>query len=553
MSRSRLNSRTLLAAMIIAFVGWGGQADARPFRVDQLPNGSRFGCASCHIDGGGGGPLTVFGREINLTARGRNGNVIWNAAFAMRDSDGDGVSNGRELGDPDGDKTIDPSIQVTNPGDPNDFVQMQQPPDGNMPAVTSFVIGGVTLAEDVKNPPVPSGMQRVEITFNSPVLRDSAGTFDIRNLDLVSFPFGLIELIFAAADLTVSEDSTTLTGTVNLPEGTTYQVLIGMEDTDPVFSEQQQYFLGTVELPDAVVSGIATLPEGFHPSSEPGGASLLDIEAYSNLLSRVGQEGFDDTDLFERAIVRISDITIAESFPEQLAFELQYVPDGSYALSLDQIVVDAQGNNVVLSAFEGLNIVTGEVDPDKEIRIVNGESVTSLQVALKDVQDLEAIEFSKVRVEGVNAENNLFFIQREGQQVRVVVIPGTPMFDFDPKPFDLTDLLAEASEGSLPGIEFFSLDALMPGDVVSILGLSVSEGVIQALMVIRHTISDVNADLDGDGDVDFQDFLIFVAAFGTSVGDAGYHAAADLDGDGMVVFRDFLIFANAFGEPVGGG
>ena len=37
------------------------------------------------------------------------------------------------------------------------------------PAVTSFVMGGVTLQEDVKNPPVSSGMQQFEITFNSPV------------------------------------------------------------------------------------------------------------------------------------------------------------------------------------------------------------------------------------------------------------------------------------------------------------------------------------------------------------------------------------------------
>ena len=37
-------------------------------------------------------------------------------------------------------------------------------------AVISFVIGGVTLQEDVKNPPVQSGMQRFEITMNKPVV-----------------------------------------------------------------------------------------------------------------------------------------------------------------------------------------------------------------------------------------------------------------------------------------------------------------------------------------------------------------------------------------------
>ena len=43
------------------------------------------------------------------------------------------------------------------------------------PAVTSFVIGGVTLREDVKNPPVPSGMQKFEITYNTPITRGGGG------------------------------------------------------------------------------------------------------------------------------------------------------------------------------------------------------------------------------------------------------------------------------------------------------------------------------------------------------------------------------------------
>ena len=33
-------------------------------------------------------------------------------------------------------------------------------------------------------------------------------------------------------------------------------------------------------------------------------------------------------------IVRISNFNVLESFPEQLAFELKYVPDGSYGLAL---------------------------------------------------------------------------------------------------------------------------------------------------------------------------------------------------------------------------
>ena len=57
-----------------------------------------------------------------------------------------------------------------------------------------------------------------------------------------------------------------------------------------------------------------------------------------------------------------------------------------------------------------------------------------------------------------------------------------------------------------------------------------------------------NADLDGDSEVGFSDFVKFTAKFGTSRGQAGYDARCDLDWDGTIGFADFLIFANAFGK-----
>ena len=534
---SRLNAHRLLTVFVFVFIGWG-QADARPARVGQLPNGSALGCASCHVNPGGGGTLTSFGRDINnnyLTQPGRSGQVVWNAMLAMLDSDGDGVSNGQELGDPDGDGTVDASIQVTNPGDPNSFVQ-QQPVT---PAVTSFVIGGVTLQEDVKNPPVPSGMQRFEITMNQPVVTiDSAGGFDI-DRDFISYPTELIEAIINAPDLAASADRRTLTGTVNLPEGATYQVLIGESDVDPI-TDQQQYFFGTVELPDAVVSGVAILPEGFTPSDEPGWVGLIDPELYSKALERS-----EDTDLIVFAIVRIVD------FNEQLAFELKHVPDGSYALFIGREVVDARGNRVELGAYVGINIITGGVNPESLIQVVDGKSVTDLQVMLQT--EPEPVDIREVSVQGVDVENNSFFIQRGGHQVRIDVSEAL-MVIFNLKNFD--NILSIFFLGNVDDLAslFFPISDLMPGDTVSILGIQISDSptVVQALIVIRQAPSQTrSADLDGDGDVDFSDFLLFAAAFGTSEGGPGYNAAADLDGDGTVAFSDFLIFANAFGKPVG--
>jgi len=56
------------------------------------------------------------------------------------------------------------------------------------------------------------------------------------------------------------------------------------------------------------------------------------------------------------------------------------------------------------------------------------------------------------------------------------------------------------------------------------------------------------ADYDGNGEVAFEDFLLFAAAFGKSQGEAGYGSQFDLSGDGTVDFQDFLFFAEVFGQ-----
>ena len=57
-----------------------------------------------------------------------------------------------------------------------------------------------------------------------------------------------------------------------------------------------------------------------------------------------------------------------------------------------------------------------------------------------------------------------------------------------------------------------------------------------------------NPDLDGDGEIDFGDFVLFAAKFGQRQGDEGYDVRCDLDRDGTIGFADFLVFARAFGK-----
>ena len=119
--------------------------ESRPQRVNQIPNGNKFQCASCHISAGGGGARTLFGETVNDNLS--NGNVRWDLIFNI-DSDGDGFANGEELQDPDGQW----SIGQANPGDPSLVTQPWNP--NSKPTTSSVEDDFVSRNSNVY--PVPS-------------------------------------------------------------------------------------------------------------------------------------------------------------------------------------------------------------------------------------------------------------------------------------------------------------------------------------------------------------------------------------------------------------
>jgi len=106
----------LRAALVLGFVSVGSAADARPFRVEQIPNGDVLQCNACHAE-----PLPLrnsFGQQVEVHLDGRD--VDWPKLFNL-DADGDGYSNGQELGDSCGlwarGRTPERTTGQTNPGD----------------------------------------------------------------------------------------------------------------------------------------------------------------------------------------------------------------------------------------------------------------------------------------------------------------------------------------------------------------------------------------------------------------------------------------------------
>ena len=126
-------------------------------------------------------------------------------------------------------------------------------------------------------------------------------------------------------------------------------------------------------------------------------------------------------------------------------------------------------------------------------------------------------------------------------------------------------LTVSAIKSSLPDFTIddwnFTLEAGVSKDV-TITFQPQTEGDISGLLNVRSddpnrpllsfpisgmaviTPADPRTDFDGNGRVEFPDFLVFVQAFGQ------VQPAFDLDGSGSVDFGDFLLFVQSFGKTV---
>lgn len=110
---------TLVALCLLAPTAHG-----YPKFVTQVPNGANVPGVKAigHVDVTGGGPRNQFGKDFAA-----NG-ASWNVALCQLDSDGDGATNGEELGDPcclwkvGGTPT---STTATSPGTKNTFTPAQ--------------------------------------------------------------------------------------------------------------------------------------------------------------------------------------------------------------------------------------------------------------------------------------------------------------------------------------------------------------------------------------------------------------------------------------------
>lgn len=131
----------VLASSVIVVCSLAAPAAAFGQYRTEVPNGGVGSCQTCHQRSSGGRPWQAFG-DLLFTSNGgtveqpdsinasADGFIWWNADICGADSDGDGQTNGQELGDPGcvwtgGDATR--TFAISNPGD---AASLSEDPDG---------------------------------------------------------------------------------------------------------------------------------------------------------------------------------------------------------------------------------------------------------------------------------------------------------------------------------------------------------------------------------------------------------------------------------------
>lgn len=92
--------KVIFTIILLIFLSYN-YSISRPWRVNQIPNGTVNNCANCHVNPAGGGTRNAFGKQVESNFL-QGGNVVWGSALATLDADGDGFTNGQELQDPNG-------------------------------------------------------------------------------------------------------------------------------------------------------------------------------------------------------------------------------------------------------------------------------------------------------------------------------------------------------------------------------------------------------------------------------------------------------------------
>ena len=184
-----------------------------------------------------------------------------------------------------------------------------------------------------------------------------------------------------------------------------------------------------------------------------------------------------------------------------------------------------------------VNAVTIRATPTNP-KAPNGETRVYITFRIKD--DISGYEETEMMLRDPNGGEH--FYRHYDKDV------GKTYFTRDPAVFVTYNHLITLPVGSIPGT--WGLAEMVVEDKAH------NRFKADFTEIVRFVVADpddgpvvfVTPDFDLNGTVDFGDFVLFAARFGTTYGDSGYDPLFDLDADGNIAFSDFLIFAVAFGQ-----
>ena len=195
---------------------------------------------------------------------------------------------------------------------------------------------------------------------------------------------------------------------------------------------------------------------------------------------------------------------------------------------------DQRDNEVTSGTASGRDTIAIEV-------FATGVTTSLIGMQLQFAFDATLLTF-------VKAENRAFVFN-------VPQPTGTDFAAFSPVRLGSSGFLARAEFTTAPDVtgREFSIGL---GLVTLSESLSSSDTLTTTSRISFNVPTTSTPDFNGNGKVDFPDFLAFVAQYGTRRGDSRYEAKYDLNSDGAIDFQDFLSFASSYGKsvpPSGGG
>ena len=205
-------------------------------------------------------------------------------------------------------------------------------------------------------------------------------------------------------------------------------------------------------------------------------------------------------------------------------------PPATFSVSLD--ANSAAGNQGITL----LDVATGSVVPiqlfGNDIRGVNGVSAR-----------LE-YDADQVGYDGFDPGSLL-------PNAQVLAVPATNPTAIDISVVSFGGQVAVDS-GMVGSVRFRTTDGFS-GTTLRLVNAEIGRGdqresITPSDIAVTLRLAEPSPDFNGDGKVDFGDFVAFGMHFGASRGDARYEAKYDLDQDGMIGFGDFLIFGREFGS-----